>query len=478
MTLTNQAKKGVFWTFLQQFSVQGINFVVQIILARLLLPSDFGLVAMIAIFVAIGQSLSDSGMTSSLIRNKENTEADYGTVFLTNFVVSLIIYVVVYFAAPFVAHFYKQDILTNLLRTYSLIFIISSFYVVQIAKFSKELNFKSQFTYQLPSVIIGAVVAIILAKEGFGVWSLIGLNIAQAISFSIILWLFYKWRPKFIFDKSVFKFHFNYGYKLTLSGILNTVYLNLYKIIIGKAYSPATVGFFTQADSLRLFPVNQFSAVLNTVTFPLFASIQNDEQLKNAYKRALRLVLSASSAMMFILIICAKPLFLLIFGEKWLPSVPYFQILCVASIFLPIGTYNLNILKVKGRTDLFLRVEIIKKIIGTIALFSSIAFGIEAIVWTLCLTNILFAYINGYFSGKLITYALKDQIINSLAIIAVAVAPAIVTYLLFENFLKALHFNNFLQVVAVILCYLILYIPLLFFFNTELIKDLKMLLRK
>ncbi len=478
MSLTNQAKKGVFWTFLQQFSVQGINFVVQIILARLLLPSDFGLIAMIAIFVAIGQSLSDSGMTSSLIRNKENTEADYGTVFITNFVVSLIIYVVVYFAAPFVAQFYKQDILTNLLRTYSLIFIISSFYVVQIAKFSKELNFKSQFTYQLPSVIIGAVVAIIMAEKGFGVWSLVGLNIAQAISFSIILWLFYKWRPKLIFDKSVFKFHFDYGYKLTISSIINTVYLNLYKIIIGKVYSPATVGYFTQADSLRLFPVNQFSAVLNTVTFPLFASIQNDEQLRNAYKKALRLVLSSTSAMMFILMICAKPLFLLVFGEKWLPSVPYFQILCLASVFVPISSYNLNILKIKGRTDLFLRVEIVKKVIGITALLSSIAFGIEAIVWALCLTNISFAYINGYFSGKLIIYSLRQQFTHTLSIIMVAVVPAVATYFIYGKIMDYFTNSNLQQILFVCICYLFFYIPLTFLFNKELIKDVRSILKR
>lgn len=478
MSLTSQAKKGVFWTFLQQFSVQGINFIVQIVLARLLIPSDFGLVAMIAIFVAIGQSLSDSGMTSSLIRNKINTEADYGTVFITNLFISVLIYFIVFFSAPSVALFYNQNILTDLLRVYALIFIISSFYVVQIAKFSKELNFKSQFTFQLPSVIIGAIVAIIMAQKGYGVWSLIGLNIAQAISFSIILWLFYRWRPKLIFDRTVFRGHFNYGYKLTISGIINVIYLNLYKIIIGKAYSPATVGYFTQADNLRLFPVNQFSAVLNKVTFPLFASIQSDDQLKNAYKKALRLVLSSTSAIMFILIICAKPLFLVVFGTKWLASVPFFQILCIASIFLPIGTYNLNILKVKGRTDLFLRVEIIKKIIGTVALFISLTFGIEAIVWTLCITNILFAYINGYFSGKLISYPLWDQIRNSLAIISVSLLPAILTYLLFQNLIIPIFTSNILQVIMVACCYMILYIPLVFFYNKELINDIKLIFNR
>lgn len=475
MSLTSQAKKGVFWTFLQQFSVQGINFVVQIVLARLLLPSDFGLVAMIAIFVAIGQSLSDSGMTSSLIRNKVNTEADYGTVFITNFIISFVIYIVVYLSAPWVALFYKQDILTALLRSYALIFIISSFYVVQIAKFSKELNFKSQFTYQLPSVIIGAIVAIIMAQKGFGVWSLIGLNISQAVSFSIILWVFYKWRPKLIFDKTVFRGHFNYGYKLTISGIINTIYLNLYKIIIGKAYSPATVGYFTQADGLRLFPVNQLNAVLTKVTFPLFASIQDDIiRLRETYKSSVRLVLSISTGMMLILVLIARPLFLVLLGDKWLESVYFFQILCIASIFVPFSVYNLTILKVKGRTDLFLRAEVIKKIIGVATLVICLRFGIEAIVWGLCITNIIAAYINGFYSGVFIKYKFTDQIIDTLKIVSVGLIPFIICYFSIP-YIK--NFNNIIFIILIPLIFIVTYIPLVYFFNKELSQDIKRILK-
>src|SRR5690606_2774749 len=214
--------------------------------------------------------------------------------------------------------------------------------------------------------------------------------------------------------------------KLTISSLINTVYLNLYRIIIGKQFSATNVGYFTQADSLRLFPINQLSAVLNKVTFPLFATISDDQnKLRQAYVSAMRIVLSFSAAMMLILILIAEPIFAVVFGDKWLPSVPYFQILCVASVFLPIGTYNLNILKVKGRSDLFLRVEIIKKFIGISALVIAIPFGIEAIVWSLCLTNVFFAYLNGFFSGKLIDYSLFDQIKSSFHIIGLAVVPAI-----------------------------------------------------
>lgn len=479
MGFIKAAKSGVVWTFLQQFSVQGINFIVQIVLARLLMPSDFGLIAMIAIFIAIGQSLSDSGMSTSLIRNDKNSENDYGTVFITNIAVSLLIYLVVYASAPFAAEFYEQPVLKDLLRLYAVVFIINAFSTVQLAKFSKELKFKIQFTYQLPSTIIGAATGVFLAYRGFGVWSLVWLNIVQSLTFVMMLWFFHNWRPRFLFDKSVFFHHFNFGYKLTLSSLLNTVYLNLYKIIIGKQFSAASVGYFTQADSLRLFPVNQLSAVLNKVTFPLFASIANDQaKLRQAYNSAMRLVLSLSAAMMLILILVAEPLFLLVFGEKWLPSVPYFQILCIASIFLPIGTYNLNILKVKGRSDLFLKVEVIKKVIGVLALLSAVPFGIEAMVWSLCMTNITFAYLNGYFSGKFINYSLFDQIKGSVHVISLAAIPAIICYGIKRFDFIAFDMNLITQILINIILYGVVYVPLLLLFNKGLLSDIKRILKR
>lgn len=479
MSFIKAAKAGVVWTFLQQFSVQIINFGVQIVLARLLMPSDFGLIAMITVFISIGQSLSDSGMTSSLIRNEKNTEEDYNTVFVTNLCVSLIIYCIVYILAPFVADFYNQEVLVSLLRVFSLTFVISSFNVVQVTRFMKDLNFKKQFTYQLPSVLVGALAGIYSAYIGMGVWSIVILNIVQSAAFGIFLYLFYEWRPIFQFNREKFKYHFDYGYKLTLSGLLHTIYLNLYKIIIGKKFSVSSVGYFTQADNLRLFPVNQLSLVLNKVTFPLFASIQNDnEKLKKAYQSALRLVLSVTAALMFILIILAEPLFSLVFGNKWLPSVPYFQILCIASIFLPIGTYNLNILKIKGRSDLFLKIEVIKKIIGIVSLIISIPFGINAIVWTLCITNIFFAYFNAYFSGKFINYTLFDQIKNSITIIVLAVLPFLCTYYFVNKSGVLTDVNNVFIILTGGAVYLILFLPLLYFFNKPLLADIKLVLKR
>lgn len=476
MGFISQAKRGIFWTFLQQFSVQIINFIVQIILARLLMPADFGLIAMIAVFIAIGQSLMDSGMTSSLIRSKNISEKDFSTVFVTNLVVSILIYAIVFISAPYVGVFYDQTILSSLLRVFALSFVFNSFSAVHVARLSKELNFRDQFKFQLPSVIFGALVGIGFAYLGYGVWSLVFLNVVQAFIFAVSLWLFSNWYPRIVFDKASFLRHFEFGYKLTLSSLLNTIYQNLYKILIGKYFSVSSVGYFTQADNLRLFPVRQLSTILSKVTYPLFASIDDDIKLKKAYKSTMMLVLSLTSAMMIVLILIAEPLFLTVFGTKWLPSVPYFKILCFASITYPIGTYNLNILNIKGRSDLFLKVEVIKKIIGVGCLVVFIGYGINAIVWSLCVTNILFAYLNGYFSGKLIDYYLKEQIFDSIKVLVLALIPGVILY-----FIIPLVKNNISDVFVIIgypVLYSLLYIVLVYLFNKELLFNIRLILKR
>src|SRR5690606_17306950 len=231
MSLRKQAISGVIWTFSQQFSVQIINFCVQIILARLLMPEVFGLIAMLTIFISIGQMLMDSGMTTSIIRTKEPDQLDYSTVFVTNLMMSCLIYLLVFLSAPTIASFYDQPVLENILRIYALTFVIRSFVAVHTATLTKEMNFKLQMTLQIPSTIFGSVVGVGMAYTGYGVWSLVGLNLAQTVIFTIQNWIFIPWRPSFKFDKKRFKYHFNFGYKMTLSGLLDTVYNNSYNIV-------------------------------------------------------------------------------------------------------------------------------------------------------------------------------------------------------------------------------------------------------
>lgn len=428
-SLKRQAVSGVFWTFAQQFSVQLINFGVQIILARLLLPDVFGLIAMLSIFIAIGQMLMDGGMTSSIIRTKRPDQQDYSTVFVTNLLMSCFIYILIFFSAPLIASFYDQPVLLDIVRVYSLTFVIRSLVAVHVAKLTKEMNFKLQMRLQVPSTICGAIVGVILAYSGYGVWSLVWLNLTQTILFTLQHWLFIKWKPSLSFNKRRFRYHFNFGYKMTLAGLLDTIYNNAYNIVIGKFFSATLVGYYSQADTMRLLPVNQLSTVMGKVTYPLFSNIKEDEGLKRAYKTSMRLVLFVVVPMMILLIEIADPVFLFLFGDKWLPAAPYFQILAIASIVRPLGTYNLNILKVKGRSDMFLRLEVVKKVIGVLAIVVSLPFGILPLIYSLSVTSILFAFLNAYYSGNLINYRIKEQMEDIYKIFICALIAASLTYL-------------------------------------------------
>lgn len=477
MSLKKQAISGVIWTFAQQFSVQIINFGVQIILARLLMPEDFGLIAMLTVFINIGQMLMDGGMTSSLIRTKNPDQLDYSTVFVTNFLVSIGIYVIIFLSAPLIAGFYDQEVLKNILRVYALTFVIRSFVAVHVAKLTKEMNFKTQMKLQIPSTIVGAAVGVIMAFSGYGVWSLVGLNLAQTIVFTIQNWIFIKWRPSLIFNKRRFKYHLNFGYKLTLSGLLDTVYNDAYRIVIGKFFSPASVGFFNQAETMRLFPVGQISTVMGKVTYPLFSNIKNDEQLRSAYRSTMKLVLFAVIPIMLILIIIAEEFFLFLFGAKWLPAVPYFQVLAIASIVRPISSYNLNILKVKGRSDLFLKVEVIKKILGVVAILITLPFGIMPLVISLTVVSFFFVMVNMWYCGNLIDYSITQQLKDIAKLFLIGLVTAGICYF-FRIYLLSFINSEFLIMLTIGFSYIVIYTSVVFLIDKNMIGILKKLIKK
>lgn len=475
MSLKKQALSGIAWTFAQQTGVQLINFVVQIVLARLLMPEMFGLIAMINVFIAIGQLLMDGGMTTSLIRTENPDHLDYSTVFSTNILVSLGLYALIFLGAPYISAFYEQPILTDLVRVFALSFVIIAFVAVHVAKLTKEMNFKKQMTIQIPSTLIGGATGVTMAYLGYGVWSLVWLNLSQSLALSIQYWFFSGWRPRFTIDKTKWKYHFNFGYKMTLSGLLDRIYNNAYNIIIGKFFAPAQVGFFTQAETMRLFPVGQIGSVISKVTYPLFANIKTDLELKNAYKKTMKLVLSIVIPMMFILILVAEDFFLLLFGEKWLPAVPYFQILSIASIVRPISSYNLNILKVKGRSDLFLKVEVIKKIFGVIAIGVALPFGIMAMIISLTVVSYAFVLTNMIASGRLINYKVMEQLKDISLLYLLGILISMGVYFLFPMFKTD---TNFLNILLVAILFLVVYFGALLMFEKALVKTALSLLKK
>lgn len=429
MGLRQKTIGGLIWTFSQQFSVQAINFVVQLVLARLLLPEDFGLIAMLSVFIAMGVSLMDSGLTSSLIRTKDAGQRDYSTVFFMNLMASILIYIILFFIAPVIATFFDQPMLTPVIRAYTCTFIIRAFSQVQQTKLTKEMNFKLQMLIQIPSVIIAGVAGVIMAYKGMGVWSLVYMNIMQTSLSAIQLWIRTGWWPSREFDWQLLKKHFNFGYKLTLAGLLNTLFTNLYNIVIGKFFSAAQLGFYNRADTLRMFPVQNLATALNKVTYPMFSSIQDDDKkLKQVYRILMQQVMFWLAPLMAILIIVAEPLFVVVLTEKWLPAVPYFQWLCVAGLMYPLHAYNLNILNVKGRSDLFLRLEIIKKCIIAIGVAVAIPYGIYGLIYFQVVSTFVAYFINSYYSGKLIGYPATRQVLDIIPILALATAVGLLTW--------------------------------------------------
>jgi O-antigen/teichoic acid export membrane protein len=480
VSLTHKTISGIFWTFSQQFGVQLINFLVSIVLARLLMPAEFGLIGMISIFVGIGSSLIDGGLTSSLIRTEKPDQRDYSTVFFINIIGSLVIYFIIFFSSPYIAAFYEKDILESVIKVYSLAFIINAFSGVQHTKLTKEMNFKLLMIVQLPSIFIGGVAGVILAFNGFGVWSLVYMNLLQSLLSSAQLWIRSGWKPSYVFDKQKFKYHFNFGYKLTLSSIIDTTYNNIYNILIGKFFSATQLGFYTRAQSMKQLPVQNISTALNKVTYSLFSSIQYDKlKLKVAYKRIMQQVVFWLTPTMVILAIIAEPLFNFLLGEKWLPAVPYFQILCATSIMSPLNTYNLNILNVMGRSDLFLKLEIIKKVTITVGIASAIPFGIYGLLYFQLIFSILGFIFNSWYSGTMINYKMTEQLKDILPEIFLALCIGLTTWTIERFLINSTSSHDLIKVFRFGILYFTQYLCISYFSEMEAIQDFKKLvLRK
>lgn len=409
--LRNKAFHGLKWSFAQQFGVQIVNFSISILLARLLLPSEFGLIGMISIFIVIGNSLVDSGMTSSLIRTNNSDYIDYSTVFFSNLIFSFLVYIIMFFLAPKVGLFFNKPILSELIRVYSIIFIIRAFSTVQSTKLNKEMDFKTQMMINLPSLVLGGLFGILLAIYEFGVWSLVGMNLSQSIIATIQLWIRAKWKPTFILDLERLKRHLSFGYKVTLSGLINSFVKNINNIIIGKFFSAEQLGFFVRAKSMQEIPVDTISSALNKVTYPLFSSIMHDDvKLRSVYQRLVQQVFFVTTPILITAIVIAEPLFRFLLTDKWLPAIPYFQILCISGIVVPLNSYNLNILLVKGRSGQYLKLETFKNILIATSALLVFPFGIIGLTWGLVLTFLMVFFVNAYFCGQVIKLSVKEQL--------------------------------------------------------------------
>lgn len=448
MSLKKQALSGVFWSSIQLFGTQGIGFVVSIILARLLVPSEFGLIAMLGIFMGVGAVLINGGLTQSLIRTQETDEEDFATVFYFNLVGSILIYIIIFLCAPLIASFYRQELLAFIIRVYAITFIINAFGAIQLTRLNKMMDFKTQMKISIPSTILSGITGISLAYMGFGVWSLVWSGIVQSLAGTIQLWYWAKWKPLWVFSKEKFNHHFHYGAKLMLSSILDILFTNAYTIIIGKFFAPAQVGYYNRADTLQMLPVGNISSIVTKVSYPLFSSIQNDDvRLKSIYQRIMKMVIFLVAPTLILMGVLAEPLFRFLFTEKWLPAVPYFQILCLNGILYPIHSYNLQILNVKGRSDLFLRLEVIKKLLVVVVVVISFQYGIFGLLYGSVITSVISFFINTHYSGKFLNYTSWQQTKDLLPIIFLGTVMGVVVYYL-DFLLKGLSINDFIRLLS------------------------------
>lgn len=400
--LKQKTTSSLKWSAIERLATQVVQLVVMLVLARLLGPHAFGLIGMLAVFIAVSQVFVDSGLSSALIRKQDRTELDYSTAFYFNIAIALVCYVLLYLGAPYIADFYKQPELTSLTRVLGLVVIVNAFGIIQRTKLSINMDFKTQAKASLAAVFISSLVAFSMAYYDFGVWSLVGQTLAYAAFNVIFLNLLHRWMPTPSFSLESFKHLFGFGSKLMLSGLIDSIYQNIYQIVIGKKFNVLDVGYFTQANQLIRTPAITMTAIIQRVTYPMLSSIQNDEQrLNNAYLLTLRLSAVVIFPILFGLAVVADPLIPALLGSEWQPAALLASILATGLLLYPIHAINLNYLQVKGRSDLFLKLEIIKKIITTIVLVITIPYGISAICIGIVIQSYIALFINTYYNGKI-----------------------------------------------------------------------------
>lgn len=409
-SLKGKTAKGVLWSSVERFSTQGVQFVIMIVMARLLTPKDYGLIGMLAIFLAVSQSLIDSGFSQALIRKQHRTETDNSTVFYFNLAVGAILYLLLFLSAPWVADFYDTPELTAVMRVVCLGVIINSLAVVQRALLTVNIDFKTQAKASFSAALTSGCTGIVLAYSGYGVWALV---VQQLLNLGIntgLLWLFSSWRPKRLYSWQSFHELFAFGSKLLASGLLGTLYNNVYTIVIGKLFSAGNLGHYTRAQHFAEFPSSNLTGIMQRVTYPVLCSIQEDDKrLEKVYRKFLKLSAFVVFPLMLGLSAVARPFIRVTIGEQWEFCAVLLQILCFSMMWYPIHAINLNLLQVKGRSDLFLRLEIIKKILGISVLCVTAPFGLIWMCYGQIFNSLVALIINTYYTGKLIHIGFLKQ---------------------------------------------------------------------
>ncbi|AVF35761.1 lipopolysaccharide biosynthesis protein [Rahnella sikkimica] len=434
-TLKERTISGLIWNAIERFMVQGGQFIIRIMIARMITPAEYGLVGMVAVFLVLSDVIINGGFSQALIQKKDRSETDYSTVFYINLALSVVIYVLLYYSAPEIAGFYKDNRLIEVIRLISISIVIKSLSVVQIAKLSIELNFRLKTLVNFWAVLVSGVLAIYLAYAGYGVLALVYQAISYSAIVTILMFIVSKWRPKLVFSFSRTKELFNFGSKVFLASLTGVLSDNSYSILIGRLFSSKEVGFYAQGRNLPdLLSVNLFN-VLQGVLFPVMAAAQDDRpRLMQIYKKSLDMTAFIVLPCMVGLVVIAEPFVRVFLTEKWLPSVYVIQWLALSRMIIPLGAINANLLNAIGRSDLYLKIDLIKLPLTVLGLIISAPFGMEAMVISNFVISILYFFINSYYPGKIFGYGSLRQLKDMLPIfIATAVMFFATFYIKIDN---------------------------------------------
>lgn len=421
--------KSFLWKLFERVSAQLIQFVVTIVLARLLLPSEYGTIALITIFIALCDVIIDGGLNTALIQKKDADNLDFSTIFFFSLGVAGILYVAMFFGAPLIADFYKQSELVSVIRVLSLSLFFYAFNSIQRAYVSKKMLFQRLFYSSLGAIILSGAIGIYMAYQGYGVWALVGQNLSNQIITTIIMWFTIKWRPDFQFSKVRFKVLFDYGWKIFGANIITALFVNARKLVIGKFYTPASLAYYEKGDQLpTLFMSNIFTSV-QTILLPTLSEEQdNRTHVKAMMRRSTKLSCFFIYPIMVWMIVSAKPLVLLLLTDKWLPAVEFVQILCIANFFRPITISNWEAIKALGYSNITLKLEIVKKMIDITILVVSALISVYAIAWGCVLFNLLCVFINLAPNKKLLNYGIREQLVDAIPTLLVALMVGFVVY--------------------------------------------------
>lgn len=410
-SLKDKTIKGTMWSAADAFLGQGVTFLVGIVLARLLSPDEYGLIGICLIFNTVLCGIVDSGFSTALIRKKDCTDEDYNTMFLTNLGISIVLYGLLFVSSPLVAHFFGRQELTALIRSTGLLLFFNALSITQVTILTKRIDFKTKTKASLISAILSGIVGIAMAYTGFGVWALVGQMLSKQLLYTLCLWVLNKWWPKLMFSTTSFRYMWGFGWKLLVSGLLNNIWNQLYQVVVGKFYSPATLGQYTRGREYASIFSSNLTSIIQRVSYPVLSQIQDDKQrMVEGYRRVIKMTMFVTAICMISLGAVAEPLIYCLIGPQWHEAATYLPLICISMSFYPLHAINLNMLQVLGRSDIFLYLEIIKKIIGIVPICIGIFVDIYWMLVASILIGFVSLYLNSWYTGKALGYTFRKQL--------------------------------------------------------------------